>query len=140
VAGHRVTLPLLGWEEKDPVKWGTYHLVRACPGFLCLSSEIDVSHIVPPVQYPVTETDQQELEKDRRAVSLLNQRRPQSDAAIVVIKTPAMNLDCVRGTLGLPPIGVSARLECAASKFPYTITLHAPTSEKEAESILSTLQ
>lgn len=140
VAGHRVALPLVWWEEKDPLHWDTYHLVRACPGPLCPSADIEIGRVNPALQTNATETDQQELEKDRRMVSLFNQRQPQSNASIVVIRTPAMNLDCVRGSLGVSLPGGSGWSICGAPGFPYTISFHAPTSEREAESILSTLQ
>lgn len=144
VAGYRVTLPLLWWEEKDQLHWETYHLMRACPGLVCFNREIKVSHVVPALESTVTNTDQEELERDRKLISDFSARRhpPSLSTAqtVATLRTKSFTLYCIRTDVSSPGLTQLSMFLCRAPRVPFSFEFSSPTSEKEAESILFTME
>ena len=147
-SGHRVTLPLSWWEEKDTVRWEQYFLKRACPGAACLEPEIDVTRVVPSQELLIPASDQAEMDQREQAIARLNGRVHSTSpvaltASVLTIRTRSRTLFCEKIAMRNGKTVRNSFLDCGAARFPYTIlssSFGMPWREREIESILSTLE
>ena len=138
LAGHRVKLPILWWKE-DAHAYDTVLLERACPANTYLKPEIVVSPAIPG---SIRDTDQDELKATQAAISSRNQDSFVGTSSLLVVLSPRpFNLYCKRENIVTSGIVLSSNLFCLAPKAPYSFTYDGPpTREKEAETILSSLE
>lgn len=145
VGGHRVRLPLLWWKERahahdtpdmqDHDEW----LARACPSNTIFRPEIETSPTIPGAG---RDTDQEELKSTQSIVSTLSHNSVAGSSHSLITLTPRpFTLYCMRQDLTLLGVDLTSMLTCQAAGLPYSFTYNGPpTREKEAESILSTLE
>lgn len=145
IGGRRVRLPLLWWKERvhahdtpdmlDHDEW----LARACPSNTILEPEIETS---PTILGEGRDTDQEELKSTQSLVSTLNHNSVAGSSHSLVILTPRpLVLYCMRTDLTLLGVNLTSMLTCHAAGLTYSFSYNGPpTREKEAESILSTLE
>jgi hypothetical protein len=139
VGGHTVKIPTLWWKEADPNAYATSLLVRSCPANMLSRPEIVVRPTLPG---EAGDDDLQEL-RTKQAIIALKKKDAilKSQLSLVTIKSKPFTLYCVREDA--IPFGVAlfSNLSCHAARTPYSFTYNGgPTFEKEAESILSTLE
>jgi hypothetical protein len=136
--GHRIRLPIL-WRREDSGAYNTSLFVRACPGVAPLKPEIVVS---PTISGEVENTDQEELKAARDIILLKEQDNIAKTQLSLVMLTPrSLGLYCVREDAAPFGAPIFSNLSCHAARIPFSFTYNGhPTAEKEAESILSTIE
>jgi hypothetical protein len=146
VGGHKVKLSILWWKERahahetsdmrDHDEW----LARACPSNkLDEKPEIDVSPAIPG---EVENTQLEELKLTQSVISTLSHNSAKGWSHSLVTLTPRpFTVYCIRDDLTIFGDDVLSRLTCYTAKLPYRFIYDGPpTREKEAESILSSLE
>jgi hypothetical protein len=138
--GRRVRLPLLWWKGDGGPLFHAIPLNRACNSCGVLRPEISVSRATPG---EVMSSNEDQLRSIQRLAALRNQTS--SDPArstLVTIKSPAFVIFCDREeSISAITNLLQSDLVCEVANFPYSFSFWGdPRFEKEAESILSTLQ
>jgi hypothetical protein len=138
VGGNRVKLPLWWWKESTSA-WKTSVLTRASSSRAVFEPQIEVKPALPGA---IPETDQEALESARAIVSSNNrQSAVGARSSLVTLKPTPFPLYCARNDAAPSGEPVFTTLYCHTARVSYVFTYSGPTMrEKEAESILSTLQ
>lgn len=139
VAGHKVRIPALWWEEADPNSYDTYLIVRSSPASAILTPEIVVR---PTISGEVGEDDSQELKTEERVIALKSKDTiVKTQITLVILKPRPFTLYCEQDDAILFGVALFSNLSCHAARTHYSFTYNGnPAFEKEAEMILSTLE
>jgi len=138
--GHRLRLPISWWKQGTG-SYDTYLLVRASPYVGSPESQIVVSPAGPG---EIWKTNGEELQATQTMISTMNSHRHSDmvqSSFLVVLNSKRFTLYCRREESELQGIDILSHVSCDASGVPYSYTFDGPPAyEKEAESILSTLE
>jgi len=138
IAGYRVRLPYLWWKGDSQTR-DKYLLLRACPSNTFSRPELEVN---PSIPGDVMDTDQEELKSTQAMISGLNYNGIEGwSHSLVTLTSRPFTLYCIRGDETIFGTKVFSNLTCFAAKLPYWFNYSGPPAyEKEAESILSSLE
>lgn len=139
VAGHRVKLPLLWWKDDD-APYRTILLVRACNSCGVVQPGVLVS---PMLAGQVWSSDEDNLKAVQKMIAGRNKSSlDPARSSLVTIRSPAFVLYCEKDeSVGALTTLPNSSLFCEAANLAYSFSFDGdPRFEKEAESLLSTLQ
>jgi hypothetical protein len=145
IGERRIRLPILwwkepgsGWNDESLVERGVLSLVRAYP-----TGSFDQPRIVirPAGTWEVGATDEEIRESMQGTIAQMNQGSKTGwSYSLVILTLRNHRMYCVRDDLNQFGANQLVMLNCSAAKMPYSFGYSGPaTQEKEAESILSTL-
>lgn len=138
VAGRKIKIPLLWWKENSHY-YQTFLLRRALPSDVIGQQDIEVGPMFPGT---MTDSNDETLRLTEKIISSHNAHPDgHTFSSLVTLHSGISVFYCDKEDLGAPGNALQSNLHCHASGLPYSFSFNgSPAVEKEAESILSTLQ
>lgn len=138
IGGHKVRIPILWWKA-NPYGYGESLVVRASHANMNLDPKIVVTSLPPGT---TSGTDQETLKSIQALISVKNHQVVSGWSSSLLILDPKLfRLYCIRDVFAFRSVDRYSSVQCFAAGIPYSFTYQgSPRHEKEAESILSTLE
>jgi hypothetical protein len=138
VAGYKTKIPLFWWMKDDDV-YHTSLLHRAGPAGRVLQQDIEIRPTIPG---EMSESNEEALRVTQAVVSSRNVHSDGSTfSSLLTLRPSAFILYCMKEEIKPPGFDPESELYCHAAGLPYSLNFRGtPAIEKEAESILSSLQ